>query len=118
MGRWCEERKIYLSDFDLLKEELAKESFDKKEVNSLLFNIECDFKQLEGDNEDLEDEISDLKKDVDVLQDEVDWYSRKDNPSVQPSMLDNYFKNEIFKQLNEKYTWYQLEDILKNNKII
>jgi len=116
--RWCSERKIYLSDFDLLKEELAKESFDKKEVNDLIWHIEHDFQQLESDNEDLEDEISDLKKDVNSLQDEVDWYNRKDNPSVQPSMLDSYFKKDIFKVLNDKYTWYQLEEILKNNKII
>ena len=52
------------------------------------------------------------------LQDEVDWYNRKDNPSVQPSMLDSCFKKDIFKVLNDKYTWYQLEEILKNNKII
>jgi cell division septum initiation protein DivIVA len=82
MGKWCPERKIYLSDFDLLKEELAKESPDKKEVNDLIWHIEYDFQQLEGDNEDLEDEISDLKKDVNSLQDEVDWYNRKDNHSV------------------------------------
>ena len=116
--RWCSERKIYLSDFDLLKEELAKESPDKKEVNDLIWHIEHDFQQLESDNEDLEDEISDLKKDVNSLQDEVDWYNRKDNPSVQPSMLDSCFKKDIFKVLNDKYTWYQLEEILKNNKII
>ena len=118
MRNWCPERKIYLSDFDLLKEELTKESPDKKEVNDLIWHIEHDFQQLESDNEDLEDEISDLKKDVNSLQDEVDWYNRKDNPSVQPSMLDSYFKKDIFKVLNDKYTWYQLEEILKNNKII
>ena len=118
MGKWCPNRKKYFSDFELIDEELDKENIDKKEIKSLIFQIECDYQDLEEEVDDLEEEVSTLKRDVDALKNEVDWYVRKDNPSVNPSLLDSYFKKDIFKILNEKYTWYQLEELLKSNNII
>lgn len=114
MGEWCTQRKKYFSDFELVSEELDKEVIDKKRIKSLLFRIECDYQELEQTNDDLEDEVSDLKKEVRNLEDEVEWFNKRDNSSISPSMLDTYFKQKIFKELNEKYTWWELEEKLKS----
>jgi predicted nucleic acid-binding Zn-ribbon protein len=114
MGKWCETTKRYLSDFDLLRQELEKENPDKKEIGSIIFKIETDHEELEGEVEELEYEMGDLKREISGLEDEVDWYQRKDQPTSSPSIIDHHFKKEIFSKLSEKYQWWELEEKLKD----
>jgi len=114
MGKWCDVRKKYISDFDLIGEELDKETPDLKEIRSLLFRIETDYQELEEENSEQEDEIYELKREVSHLEEEVEWFNRRDSQSEKPSMLDSHFKRSIFEKLDRKYTWWQLEEKLKD----
>ena len=114
MGKWCETTKRYLSDFDLLRQELEKENLDKKEIRSLILKIESDYQEIEEEVEELEYEMRDLEREKSALEEEVDWYQRKDQPTSSPSILDHHFKKEIFSKLSEKYQWWELEEKLKD----
>ncbi len=94
------------NDFEFLKEEISKETIDKKKCNQLIYSIEYDFDEQEEKISDLESNIIDLEEEISNLE--------KSNELNNQSMLDNYFKDKLFTQLSEKYTWYQLEEKLKN----
>lgn len=114
MGKWCETRKKYLSNFDLLRDEINKESLDKKEINSLMFKIETSYQEKEDEIDNLEDNIYDLERNISSLEDEIDWFNKRESNLDNPSILDSYFKRKIFENLNKKYTWFELEEKLKD----
>ena len=107
----------YKTDFELLREEISKDIIDKKHCHELIYSLEYDKNQIDNEIYDLEGELSDLKQDVRYMESEIESLNRNNKPSP-PSMLDSYYKSKVFIELSEKYTWYQLEDILKNNNII
>ena len=108
---------IYKDDFELLKDEIMKDDIDKKQCCKLLTSIMFDNNEMESEISDLEDELYEVKREIRDLESQVDLLE-KGNSTSKPSTLDIYFKNKIFSELSEKYTWYQLEDLLKKNNII
>jgi hypothetical protein len=103
---------------ETLREELSKE--DLTQINrelsfQMLENIEDEIDMMENENWDLEQQIDDLENDIESMRCDLDDFKK---PIKGTNFIDSEFKKKIFDQLSEKYTWYQLEELLKNNKMI
>jgi len=102
---------------DKIREELEKEDkslIDFDRCLNLLENVQDEMDDMECENNDLDSTNYDLERKIEDLEDELESY--KKTRSVQT--LDDVYKEEIFEKLSEKYTHYNLEELLKSNNIL
>ena len=103
-----------------LKDELDKEdktSVDFDKCLSILEDIEGEIEYLEDDIEEYESQVWDLREDIGDLKYEIsELGSVCEERNIKT--IDDEFKERIFKDLSNKYTPYQLEELLKNNNIL
>ena len=98
-----------------IREELKRDIIDPKKCLTLIDRIETDLDIIDSDNDYLEEQIDDLENINESMRCDIIDYQKiiSNNNGV-----DSEFKKEIFKQLSDKYTWYQLEEKLKEHKIL
>ena len=99
-----------------IREELEQENkslVDFDRCLDLLEDIEDEMDMMESENQEFDSNNYDLERKIEDLEDELESY--KKTRKVQT--LDDVYKEEIFEELSKKYTWYQLEEKLKQANI-
>jgi hypothetical protein len=102
-------------DIKNIREELKKDIIDPKKCLTLIDRIEDELDIIDSNNIDLEDEIDDIKNLNELMRCDIIEYKKIISNN---SGVDSEFKKEIFIQLSNRYTWYQLEEKLKEHKIL
>lgn len=104
---------------DKLREELEQENkslIDFDRCFNLLDDIQDDMDMLESESQDFEDMNYDLERKVDDLEEELEEYKQSEKRKSQT--LDDVYKEELFEELSKKYTYWNLEELLKNKSIM
>jgi len=102
-----------------LKEELEQENKSLVDFNrclNLLEDIQDEIEMIESESQDYENMNWDLERKIEDLEDELDEYKTPEKRKVQT--LDDVYKEEIFEELSKKYSYWKLEELLKNNNIL